>query len=138
MGQIARGLLHHVVKLRHVRVGGVGREVRPHAVHVDSVLAQVRDHIAQVAERDAQVRIPLPAPRVRGLEAASAHHLHRKPKPHGRRRKGELRETFERLALRHGPHQHALQIGFGELLFRRGLCLRLLGLLLDRLLCCRL
>jgi hypothetical protein len=48
--QVARTLTDHAVELRHVRMGGVGRHVRGHAIHVNAVGAQVVDHAADVAE----------------------------------------------------------------------------------------
>ena len=60
-GEFVARLVDHVVELRHVWVRLVGRDVGRHAVHVDVVLAQVLEDFAEIAERDFQVRILLPA-----------------------------------------------------------------------------
>ena len=67
-----------VVKLRHVRVRRIRRDVRGHPVHRDALLRQVVEDDIQVLAGFAEMRVLLPAPGVAAFQARLAHHLHGK------------------------------------------------------------
>jgi hypothetical protein len=49
-GKLCPAFAHHVVELRHVRMRGIGRQIRRHPVHVDPVPLQMVKDAVQILE----------------------------------------------------------------------------------------
>src|ERR1043165_9462875 len=76
-----RALTHHAVKLRHVGMRGIGREIGGQTVHVDLVLAKIVENAVDVLQRHLQMRVVLPAPTVVAFHAGPTHYLYNKAEP---------------------------------------------------------
>ena len=71
-GKLGRAVPHHGMELRHVGMGRIGREIRGHPVHRDPVLRQKVEDAVEVLQRDLEMRVLLPAPRIVALEFGRA------------------------------------------------------------------
>ena len=125
--QVGPAVVDHGVKLRQVRVRVVRGKFAAHAVHAYVMPAQVFERFAEIAKRDAQVRIAPPATRVVALQVRPSHHLDRKAETHGFGREGRHGQAvlvgLGPAARRHGMRQTALFRGggLGLLTLARGL-----------------
>lgn len=81
--QFRIALRDHVMELRHVGMGGVGRDVRGQAVHIEPLRREIVEHRVEQFERAFQMRVLLPAPRILRLQLGAAHHLDRKAEAQG-------------------------------------------------------
>ena len=68
----------HAVELRHVGMGGVGRDVRRKAVHVEPLGPEVVQHLVEKLERALEVGALLPSARVLRPQSRLPHDLHGK------------------------------------------------------------
>ena len=70
-----------MVKLRHIGVRRVGRDIRRDAVHANLRLPEVFEDRIQIAETHAQMRFDLPPAGIVTFQVCSAEHFYRESEP---------------------------------------------------------
>src|SRR5690348_6860097 len=80
-GELVAAFRNLIMKLRHVRMSRVRRDIRRHPVHRDLLPREVLEDLAQISNRDTQVRVRLPPSRIVALQPCLSQDLYRKTKP---------------------------------------------------------